>query len=484
MKQPTTIVWFRQDLRLDDNPALLAAVASGKPVIPVFIWDPDSEGDWSPGAASQCWLHWALKKLDAALRSLNSGLIVRQGKSLDVLEQLIRESSAEAVFWNRRYEPAVIARDTEIQAALTQRRVRVESFNSLLLFEPWTIKTKTSSPYRVFTPFYRACLAQPEPDQPLASPTTIRAPTAWPRSMDVESLDLLPRIPWDTGIRATWKLERPSETNRVKEFVGSFLAEYPTGRDRPDIDGTSRVSPYLHSGELSPRRLWHAVRAATRRAKTGPPPKAADAYLRELVWREFAYHLLFHFPTAISKPLNTSFAKFAWRKDPRALKAWQKGRTGYPIVDAGMRQLWTTGWMHNRVRMIVGSFLVKDLLLPWREGAKWFWDTLVDADLANNTLGWQWVAGCGADAAPFFRIFNPVRQGEQFDPEGNYIRQWVPELSKLPARFIHKPWRAPESTLADVGVKLGRSYPHPIVDHDQARVRALEMFKKIRETAD
>jgi deoxyribodipyrimidine photo-lyase len=301
--------------------------------------------------------------------------------------------------------------------------------------------------------------------------------------VNVESLDFLPRIPWDTGIRETWPLERPNETNRVQAFVGRLLAEYPTARDRPDIDGTSRVSPYLHSGELSPHRLWHAVRAATHRAKTGPPPKAAEAYLRELVWREFAYHLLFHFPKTVSKPLNASFANFAWRKDVRALTDWQKGRTGYPIVDAGMRQLWTTGWMHNRVRMIVGSFLVKDLLLPWQEGARWFWDTLVDADLANNTLGWQWVAGCGADAAPFFRIFNPVRQGEQFDPEGNYVRQWVPELSNLPASWIHKPWQAPESVLADAGVTLGRSYPQPIIDHDQARARALERFKEIREKA-
>jgi deoxyribodipyrimidine photo-lyase len=306
----------------------------------------------------------------------------------------------------------------------------------------------------------------------------------WPRSEGVEKLRLLPRISWDAGIRDAWNIEEAIATNRVAQFVRGSIAEYPTARDRPDVDGTSRVSPYLHSGELSPRRLWHAVRAASRRPKTGQPPKAAEAYLRELVWREFAYHLLFHFPKTVSEPLQPAFEKFPWRTDARALKAWQKGQTGYPIVDAGMRQLWTTGWMHNRVRMIVGSFLVKDLLLPWQKGAEWFWDTLVDADLANNTLGWQWVAGCGADAAPFFRIFNPIRQGEQFDPEGSYVRQWVPELAKLPDRWIHKPWKASDSVLADAGVTLGGSYPQPIVDHDQARTRALETFKEIREKAD
>jgi deoxyribodipyrimidine photo-lyase len=484
MKEPASIVWFRQDLRLDDNPALQAAVDSGRPIVPVFIFDPDSEGDWPPGSASRCWLHWALKRLDKKLRDLGSRLILREGQSLETLVELVDATSAEAVFWNRRYEPAVIARDTKIKTELAKRGLRVESSNALLLFEPWTVKSKTSNPYKVFTPFYRACLSQPEPDAPLKPPTEIKAPSKWPASAKLESLKLLPRIHWDTGIREDWVLEDSNGGPEVDKFVNEGLADYPEARDRPDVDGTSRVSPYLHSGELSPRRLWHAVRSAMRRPKTGPPPKSAEGYLRELVWREFAYHLLFHFPKTVTEPLNPNFAKFAWRKDSRALTAWRKGQTGYPIVDAGMRQLWTTGWMHNRVRMIVGSFLVKDLLLPWQAGAKWFWDTLVDADLANNTLGWQWVAGCGADAAPFFRIFNPVRQGEQFDPQGNYVRQWVPELSKLPDRWIHKPWQAPESVLKEAAVKLGQTYPEPIVDHDEARRRALEKFKKIREKAD
>jgi deoxyribodipyrimidine photo-lyase len=484
MTQPTAIVCCRQDLRLDDNPALNAAVQTCKPVVPVFIWDPDSEGDWSPGGASRCWLHFALKKLEKALHDVGSRLVIREGPTLECLLKLIDDISADCVFWNRRYEPAVIARDCKIKTALTKRGLRVESFNALLLFEPWTVKTKTSTPYKVFTPFYRACLSQPEPDDPISAPSQMKAPAKWPTSAKLEALNLLPRIHWDTSIREAWTLDESAEAPHIDKFVHQALADYPTARDRPDVDGTSRVSPYLHSGELSPHRLWHAVRAATRRPKTGPPRKAAENYLRELIWREFAYHLLFHFPKTVSEPLNPGFAKFAWRKDPRGLKAWHKGQTGYPIVDAGMRQLWTTGWMHNRVRMIVGSFLVKDLLLPWQDGAEWFWDTLVDADLANNTLGWQWVAGCGADAAPFFRIFNPIRQGEKFDPEGNYVRQWVPELSKLPDRWIHKPWQAPEPVLKDAEIRLGQTYPQPIVDHDEARVRALETFKKSRETAE
>jgi deoxyribodipyrimidine photo-lyase len=484
MTPHTALVWFRQDLRLDDNPALDAAVKTGKPVVPVFIWDPDSEGDWSPGAASRCWLHFALERLEQALHEVGSRLVIREGASLRALAQLVDDASADSVFWNRRYEPALIARDTEIKAGLTQRGLRVESSNALLLFEPWTVKTKTSTPYKVFTPFYRACLSQPEPDAPLHAPTGIKAPAKWPTSARLASLQLVPRIHWDAGIREAWTLEDRADASSVDKFVQHGLADYPEARDRPDVEGTSRVSPSLHSGELSPRRLWHSVHAATRRLKTGPPRKAAESYLRELIWREFAYHLLFHFPKTVSEPLNPGFAKFEWRKDARGLKAWQKGQTGYPIVDAGMRQLWTTGWMHNRVRMIVGSFLVKDLLLPWQDGAKWFWDTLVDADLANNTLGWQWVAGCGADAAPFFRIFNPVRQGEKFDPEGNYVRQWVPELSKLSNRWIHKPWEAPESALKDAGIKLGSTYPQPLVEHDEARVRALEKFKKSRDTVD
>jgi deoxyribodipyrimidine photo-lyase len=485
MRPPPSILWFRQDLRLDDNPALQAALVHGRAVVAVFIWDPEAEGAWSPGGASRGWLHWSLRNLDAGLREKGSRLVVRQGNSLNVLQQLIDETGAKAVFWNRRYEPAIATRDRQIEDTLGGRGVRVETFNSLLLFEPWTVQTKSSTPYKVFTPFYRACRALPEPALPRAAPTAVEAPHKWPASLKLDALRLLPRIPWDAGIRSTWNRgEETAEITRVHEFVRQSLANYPDARDRPDVEGTSRASPYLHFGELSPRRLWHAVQTAMQSRQPAAYRRAGEAYLRQLVWREFAYHLLFHFPETVSAPLNRSFGNFRWRKDPRALKAWQQGNTGYPIVDAGMRQLWATGWMHNRVRMVVGSFLVKDLLLPWQAGAKWFWDTLVDADLANNTLGWQWVAGCGADAAPFFRIFNPVRQGERFDPNGDYVRQWVPELDKLPSRWIHKPWQTPPAVLREAAVELGRNYPHPLVEHGKARTRALELFRKSRESGN
>jgi deoxyribodipyrimidine photo-lyase len=480
MTRAISILWFRHDLRLDDNPALHAALVHGKAVIPVFIWEPEAEGDWPPGRASRCWLHWSLKGLDAALRAAGSRLIIRQGNTLDHLLRLLEETRASAVFWNRRYEPAITAPDKEIEAVLRTKGATVETSNALLLFEPWTVQTKASKPYKVFTPFYRACLALPEPAAPLKAPTNIGRPRSWPASIKLEELQLLPRIPWDAGIRAAWTSGEAAGNACVDEFLADSLSGYLATRDRPAVPGTSRLSPYLHFGEISPRRIWHSVREALRNRKQKGFRQAAEGYLRQLVWRDFAHHLLYHFPHTASAPLDQTFQRFPWRDDPQALRAWQKGQTGYPIIDAGMRQLWTTGWMHNRVRMLVGSFLVKDLLIPWQSGARWFWDTLVDADLANNTLGWQWVAGCGADAAPFFRIFNPVSQGERFDPKGDYVRQWVPELAKVPDRWIHKPWQAPESELRKAGIKLGRSYPCPIVDHNEARQAALDLFRKMR----
>lgn len=479
MTLPTSILWFRNDLRLDDNPALHAALIHGKAVIPVFIWEPEAEGDWPTGRASRGWLHWSLNSLDAALRAAGSRLIIRQGNTLDNLLRLLEETRASAVFWNRRYEPEITARDQEIETALRTKGATVETFNALLLFEPWTVQTKSSTPYRVFTPYYRACLALPKPSVPLNAPTTIGRPRKWPASVTLEELRLLPRIPWDAGIRATWAFGEAAGHARFDEFVSESLARYLDRRDRPDMEGTSRLSPFLHFGEISPRRIWDSVQEAMRSRKEIGLRPAAEGYLRQLLWREFAHHLLFHYPHTSSAPLNQTFERFAWRNDPQAVRAWQKGQTGYPIIDAGMRQLWTTGWMHNRVRMLVGSFLVKDLLIPWQT-VRWFWDTLVDADLANNTLGWQWVAGCGADASPFFRIFNPVTQGEKFDPNGEYVRQWVPELAKVPDRWIHRPWQAPAVELRKAGVELGHSYPQPIVHHDKARQRALEVFRKLR----
>ncbi len=471
-----TLLWFRLDLRVTDNPALLAVLGQGGPVIPVFIWSPDEEGQWQPGAASRWWLHQSLTQLDALLRERGSRLIVRRGPTLETIRELLVESGAVGVYWNRRYEPAVIDRDRRVKAALHQDGRIAESFNSSLLFEPWTVGTQQGQPYQVFSAFWKACLARQDPETHEPAPNDIRSPRHWPETLPLRALGLEPTIDWAGGLRSNW---RPGEAGAIKElnrFLDEGLSEYSTGRDRPDRVGTSRLSPHLHFGEIGPRQVWSAVRGGQDgRAEAG------QSYLRELGWREFAHHLLFHFPHTPEQPLRKDFAAFPWEPDRENLRAWQRGRTGYPIVDAGMRELWHTGWMHNRVRMIVASFLVKDLLIPWQQGAAWFWDTLVDAELANNTLGWQWTAGCGADAAPYFRIFNPVTQGEKFDPNGDYVRRWVPELGKMSSEWIHKPWEAPAGLLADAGVKLGTTYPRPIVDHREARVRAFEAYQRIKQ---
>jgi deoxyribodipyrimidine photo-lyase len=423
------IVWFRLDLRRADNPALAAAVARGGPVIPVFIWAPDEEGAWPPGAASRWWLHHSL----AALTKDLGGLVIRRGPSLAALRDLVRETGATAVFWNRRYEPALIARDTKVMQGLLADGLRAENFNSALLFEPWSIKNKAGNPFQVFTPFYRSCLAVGSVASPVgrAGPS---APRGLPSSLRLADLGLLPAINWTRGF--DWQPGEAGAHRALKQFVKSAESSYATNRDLPAVAGTSRLSPHLHFGEISPRQVWAAT--------TNEP------FRRQLIWREFAHHLLYHFPHTADAPLRPEFARFPWRDDPDGLRAWQRGQTGFPIVDAGMRELWTTGWMHNRVRMIVGSFLVKDLLLPWQTGARWFWDTLVDADLANNTLGWQWVAGSGADAAPFFRIFNPALQAAKFDPTGDYVRHWT-------------------------------TAAHPtILDHAAARTRALAALRQMK----
>lgn len=467
----TTLVWFRQDFRLEDNHALTAAAKNGD-IIPVYIHSPEEEGDWPIGGASKWWLHHSLESLSQEFDKHGLKLVIRKGKTLENLRLLIKETQANAVYWNRRYEPAVIARDTSIKSDLKDEGIDVHSFNANLLFEPWTIHNKQNKPFQVFTPFWKHCLTLQAPSVPLPIPK-LKPSSLSIKSDSLESLELLPKIHWDTGIHAAWKPGESHARKMLDKFLKSPVLEYTDERDRPDHNGISHLSPYLHFGEISPRIIWHAALKKYDFAEVEP-------YLRQLGWREFAHHLLFHFPKTPSFPLRQDFAKFPWKDDPAGLKAWHKGKTGYPIVDAGMRQLWTTGWMHNRVRMIVGSFLVKDLLINWLEGARWFWDTLVDADLANNTLGWQWVGGCGADAAPYFRIFNPITQGEKFDPEGEYVRHWVPELAALPNEWIHQPWEAPADVLRAAGIILGKDYPHPIVDHKKARMRALAAFKQIR----
>jgi deoxyribodipyrimidine photo-lyase len=467
------MVWFGLDLRLADNPALEGAVARRGAVLPVFIWAPEEESPWSPGSASRWWLHQSLGELQAALAKVGSKLIVRRGPTAEALLALVAESGAKSVFWNRRYEPATIARDRELERRLRERGIAAESYPGNLLFEPGTILNADGKPYQVFTPFWRACVAMPDPEEPKPAPGRLRAPAEWPASLEVSQLGLEPEVDWASGMRQTWRPGEQGASRRMEAFLGSAIESYGTDRDRPDRGGTSRLSPHLHFGEIGVRRMWHEVR---------PYGAAADAYLRQVAWREFSYHLLFHYPHTPRQPLRPEFRHFPWRMDATGLRAWTRGKTGYPLVDAGMRELWHTGWMHNRVRMLAASFLVKHLMIPWQEGAAWFWDTLVDADLANNTMGWQWSAGCGADAAPYFRIFNPVIQGERFDPDGHYVRRWVPELVSVPNQWIHKPWEAPVSLLAEAGVKLGEDYPLPIVEHDAARERALAALTSMKDS--
>jgi deoxyribodipyrimidine photo-lyase len=476
------LVWFRRDLRLEDNPALSAAQATGAPLIPVYIHDDAAEGDWPDGGASRWWLHHSLAHLAATLEERGSRLILRQGDTANVLAQLIEESGANAVHWNRRYEPALIARDTQLKTELAGRGLEVRSHNAALLFEPHTIKNKQGGPFQVFTPFWRHCLTL-EVTEPVKLATgELKAPASWPKSDPIDSFGLLPKLDWAAAFPRHWAPGEAGAQVRLKEFLRDAVDAYSERRNLPDVDGTSRLSPWLHFGELGPRQIWAALKAKSRGSGVFPSSAGARVFLSEVGWREFAHHLLFHFPRTPMDPLREDFATFPWAKDPggKQLRAWQRGQTGYPIVDAGMRQLWATGWMHNRVRMIAASFLVKHLRLPWQQGAAWFWDTLVDADLASNTLGWQWTSGCGADAAPYFRIFAPVTQGERFDGNGDYVRQWVPELAGLPAKWIHRPWEAPDDVLASAGVELGKTYPQPMVDHAKARAAALAAFRSMR----
>jgi deoxyribodipyrimidine photo-lyase len=466
------IVWFRRDLRLADNPALAAASAAGHEILPLFIHAPDEEAPWQPGAASNWWLHHALGDLSARL---DGRLLIRRGHSLATLHELIAASGAVAVYWNRLYEPAAIGRDTAVKQGLRADGVTASSHNAALLFEPWELATRQGDPYRVFTPFWKRLLEfglpHPEPGPAGALRLVGSALVGRLGGLAPADLGLLPGVRWDSGLHAAWQPTRSAAEGRLDEFVAVGLADYADARDRPGRDGVSRLSPWLHFGQLGPRELVAAAQ---------PAGQAASAFLRELGWREFAHHLLYHFPHTPEAPLDPRFEAFPWADDAPALAAWQLGATGIPLVDAGMRELWQTGWMHNRVRMVAASLLSKNLLQPWQAGARWFWDTLVDADLANNTLGWQWTAGCGADAAPYFRIFNPVLQGERFDPDGSYVRTWLPELAPLTPRWIHRPWEAPVSVLDEAGLDKGSPYRRPLVDLKATRGRALDAWSRIR----
>ena len=463
----TTIVLFRNDLRIKDNPALHHAVLKNQPIIPLFVWAPSEQAPWQPGAAQAWWLHHSLQALSRSLIEKKTPLVVRQGATLSCLLDLAKETGAKAVFWNRSILPSLQKMDRECKTELQRAGIKVEEFSADLLHAPDQLQTGSGAPYKVFTPFWKKFKGTCEILPPLPPPSFSNEncyPTAIP-SDTIASLGLLPQIDWADGIRVTWTPGEDAAHQRLTYFNQNLLANYPDDRNRPDRDGTSCLSPHLRFGELSPRQVWHAI---------DPDAPGSSTYLREIGWREFGYHLLHHFPHTTYKPLREKYERFPWKQDKKALERWQRGETGYPIVDAGMRQLWQTGWMHNRVRMIVASFLTKDLLIPWQEGAKWFWDTLVDADLANNTLGWQWAAGSGADAQPFFRIFNPTSQGEKFDPQGTYVKKWVPELEMVPKKMIHQPWNL--SPLE----KQTLHYIDPIVDHKKARAEALEAYEQIK----
>jgi deoxyribodipyrimidine photo-lyase len=483
-ESPPTLVWFRQDLRLSDNPALLAAIDRGAPIIPIFIWAPHEEGNWSPGAASKWWLHQSLKSLCEDLAQLKGKLIIRQGGTFETIKSLVAQTQAKAIFWNRRYEPAIIDRDDTIQKQLRQLSLTAESFNSNLLSEPWQILNSQGKPFQVFSAYWKAFCKEDFLSAPSAEIKYLICPGKWPDSLSLDDLELEPKIDWAAGLRATWRPGEAGAQKQLTDFAWKAMLSYSTGRNRPAWHGVSYLSPHIHFGEVSPRQVYHRVEKALNDLPAHFRPSArrqVGAFFRELGWREFAYYLLFHFPQTTDLPMKSEFHQFPWIDDKALLRVWQKGKTGYPIVDAGMRQLWQTGWMHNRARMIVASFLVKDLLINWLKGAKWFFDTLVDADLANNTLGWQWTAGSGVDAAPYFRIFNPVNQGKKFDPQGEYVRQWLPELAELPDNIIHAPWLADKRDLADAGVELGKTYPWPVVDHMRARERALAALNSMKE---
>lgn len=462
------LVWFRRDLRLQDNPALQAALDAGHVPVPVYIHAPHEEGDWAPGGASNAWLHRSLAALDADLRGRGSSLVLCRGDSQAELERLIAASGAVAVYWNRKYEPATQPRDARIKRDLREQGIEAQSHNGSLMLEPWDITTLQGGPYKVFTPYWRNALTR------LQLPAPVRAPASLPahplQGEALDTLGLAATLPWDAGFWTHWQPGEAGAQEALTVFIDGALNGYRQQRDLPDRVGTSLLSPHLHFGEIAPWQVVHQLQPARSASRDAD----IDGYIRELGWREFSYHLLHHFPQTTDHNLNPRFDGFRWAA-PNAgqLQAWQQGRTGIPIIDAGMRELWATGYMHNRVRMLVASFLCKHLRQHWREGARWFWDTLVDADLANNTMGWQWVAGTGADAAPYFRIFNPVTQSEKFDPQARYITRWVPELAALPLKARFAPWQHPH-LLAE----HAPSYPTlPLVDLAAGRDAALAAYR-------
>jgi len=465
-----TLCWFRQDLRTTDNAALSAACSRGE-VVPVFILDPS---DRPLGGASKWWLHHSLLALSSSL----GGLVVQQGNPADIINKLIKHYNADAVYWNRSYEPHSIERDTELKKHLTEQNIEAKSFVGSVIYEPWEIKTGSGGPYKVYTPFWKSIQAKGFPS-PIDVPK-IRLANLDGTSEPVESLDLLPHSPnWAQDWNDLWTPGEEGAKKQFEIFLETGIQGYGELRNRPDLPNVSRLSPHIKFGEISPRTLL--AKSAFHAQEYADLSGDIIKFQAEVAWRDFANHLLYHFPEIPKKNWKPAFDHYPWREDDEHLQAWQMGKTGYPMVDAGMRELWHTGYMHNRIRMLVGSFLVKHMQMHWSHGEAWFWDTLLDADLANNTSSWQWIAGSGADAAPYFRIFNPLTQGPKFDPNGEYVRKWCPELSKLPNKFIHAPHEAPPLELRAAEVELGVNYPKPIVDHKLARERALAGYEAVKQ---
>ena len=466
------IVWFRNDLRLADNPALRHAEGSGRPVICLYILD-ETKGVRPMGAASLWWLDKSLKSLGESLEKLGNKLVLRKGVAAEVLDDVLAHSGATCVLWNRLYDKASIDRDTEIKARLKDADIDCQSFNASLLNEPWTVQNGSRQPYKVFTPYWRAAREHLTHVVVEPAPKHLKSPEHFPRTESLTGWGLHPVKPdWSRGFDL-WTPGESGALERLDDFLSAPIDGYGEKRDIPGVEATSRLAPHLHFGEIGPRQVWLAARNA---AEAGDAPAGeVEKFLSEVGWREFNHSILFHWPDLPTKSFRPEFDDFPWKSNPTFFKAWTTGQTGYPIVDAGMRELWTTGFMHNRVRMIVASFLIKHLLIDWREGEAWFWDTLVDADLPNNVGNWQWVAGSGADASPYFRIFNPIAQGEKFDPKGTYVRHWVPELRNVPDDLIHKPWTKPQHLPAAAKAL----YERPIVDHAQAREKAMEAYRSL-----
>ena len=482
MSDGPAIVWLRQDLRLGDNPALAAAIETKRPLLLLYVLDDETPGRWRLGRASRWWLHRSLAALSADVEKRGARLVLRKGAARVVLPALAKETGAGVVFWNRCYEPYAIARDKALKEKLSAAGLDVQSFNGALLNEPWTIKTKTNEPYKVFTPYWRAAQQVADRRAPLPIPNKLNGFSGDVASDRLADWKLLPTKPnWATGFEPEWSPGEAGAVAALRLFVDERLRAYPDARDQMGAHTTSRLSSHLHFGEISPVQIRAAIESAVHDAPA--LQRGADKFMSEIGWREFSTNLLFHWPTLPEANWRDTFDAFPWCDDMKALRAWQRGQTGYPIVDAAMRELWITGTMHNRARMIAASFLIKHLLIDWRRGEEWFWDPLLDADLATNAASWHWVAGSGADASPYFRIFNPVTQGERYDSDGAYVRRWVPELAKLPDGVIHKPWEADSVTLKAAGVELGRTYPRPLVDHAAARARALDAFASLKSEA-